>query len=89
MLKTNCIRQPQSYFPVHLATTIHALNSLITAVLPSPGYNFLTATLKCICNDSFIDVLRVVSVLWLQDELGSCLLGCLMQLVSSTKANLS
>ena len=65
MLKTNCIRQPQSYFPVHLATTIHALNSLITAVLPSPGYNFLTATLKCICNDSFIDVLRVVSVLWL------------------------
>ena len=42
MLKTNCIRQPQSYFPVHLATTIHALNSLITAVLPSPGYNFLT-----------------------------------------------
>ena len=40
MLKTNCIRQPQSYFPVHLTTTIHALNSLITAVLPSPGYNF-------------------------------------------------
>ena len=65
MLKTNCTRQPQSYFPVHLATTIHALNSLITAVFPSPGYNFLTATLKCICNDSFIDVLRVVSVLWL------------------------
>ena len=62
MLKTNCIRQPQSYFPVHLATTVHALNS---AVLPSPGYNFLTATLKCVCNDSFIDVLRVVSVLWL------------------------
>ena len=26
--------------PVHLATTIHALNSLTTAVLPSPGYNF-------------------------------------------------
>ena len=62
MLKINCIRQPQSYFPVYLATTIHALNSLITAVLPSPGYNFLTATLKCICNDSFIDVLRVVIV---------------------------
>ena len=65
MLKTNSIRQPQNYFPVHLATTIHSLNSLITAVLLSPGYNFLTATLKCICNDSFIDVLRVVSVLWL------------------------
>ena len=65
MLKTNRIRQPQSYFPVHLATTIHALNSLITAVFLSPGYNFLTTNLKCICNDSFIDVLRVVSVLWL------------------------
>ena len=54
MVKTNCIRQPQSYFPVHLATTMHAPNSLIIAVLPSPGYNFLTATLKCSCNDSLI-----------------------------------
>ena len=36
MLKTNCIRQPQSYFPVYplSTTTIYALNSLITAVLP-------------------------------------------------------
>ena len=83
MLKTNCIRQPLELLPVHLTTAIHALNFLITAVLPSPGYNFLTATLKCICNDSFIDD-EAVSV-----ELGSCLLGCLMQLVSSTKANLS
>ena len=48
-----------------VATTIHALNSLITAVLPSPDYNFLTATLKCICNDSFIDDPRIVSILWL------------------------
>ena len=38
-------------------------------VVPSPGYKFLTATLKCICNDSFTDVLRVVSVLWF-NELG-------------------
>ena len=57
-------RQPQSYFPVHLTTTIHTLNSLITAVLPSPGYNF---SLYCnfevdLYNDSFIDVLRVVIV---------------------------
>ena len=39
--------------------------------------------------DSFTDVLRVVSVLCLYDELASCLLGCLMQLVFNTKANLS
>ena len=66
MLKTNMHKATpgQSHFLVYLATTIHALKSLITAVLHSPGYNFLTATLKCICNDSFIDVLRVVSVLW-------------------------
>ena len=39
--------------------------------------------------DSFTDVLRVVSVLCLYNELASCLLGCLMQLVFNTKANLS
>ena len=52
-------------------------------VVPSPGYKFLTATLKCICNDSFTDVLRVVSVLWF-NELGSYLLSCLMELVSAS-----
>ena len=39
--------------------------------------------------DSLTDVLRVVSVLWLYDELGCCILGCLMQLDFGTKANLS
>ena len=39
--------------------------------------------------DSLTDALRVVIVLWLKDELGSCPLGCLMQLVLNTKANLS
>ena len=39
MLKTNCIRQPQSYFPVHLATTIHALAELPQLVTTS-YYNF-------------------------------------------------
>ena len=29
--------------------------------------------------DSLTDVLRVVSVLWLYGELGSCLSGCLIQ----------
>ena len=32
-------------------------------------------------------VLRVVSVLWLSDELGICLFGCLVQLVFNTKTN--
>ena len=60
------------------------LKTLITSVLPSPGYQLPACTksiLKCICNDSFTDVLKVVSVLWLKDELGSCLLGCVMELV--------
>ena len=43
----------------------NTLKTLIIFVVSSPGYKFLTATLKCICNDSFTDVLRVVSVLWL------------------------
>ena len=30
--------------------------------------------------NSLTDVLRFFSMLWLQGELGSCLLGCLMQL---------
>ena len=33
-----------------------------------------------ICNDFFTDVLRVVSALWLQEELGSCWLSCLRHL---------
>ena len=32
--------------------------------------------------DPLTDVVRVVSVLWLQDELGSCLSACFVQLVS-------
>ena len=59
VLETNC---PRGSCQVHLTTTIH-MRTLITSVLPSPGYEFLAATLKCICNDSFTDVLRVVSVL--------------------------
>ena len=47
-IETNCIRQPKGYScQVHLTTTIH-WNILITSVLPSPGYKFLAATLKCI-----------------------------------------
>ena len=43
----------------------NTLKTLIIFVVPSPGYNFLTAIMKCICNDSFTDILRVASVLWL------------------------
>ena len=42
----------------------NTLKTLITSVLLSLGYKFLTATLKCICNNSFTDVVRVVSVLY-------------------------
>ena len=35
--------------------------------------------------DSLSDVLRVGSELWLEDELGSFHLGCLKQLVFTTK----
>ena len=65
MLKTNCIRQPQSYIVLpslscnHNTCTELPHNSCASF---SWLYNFLTATLKCICNDSFIDVLRVVIV---------------------------
>ena len=38
-------------------------------------------------DDSLTDVLKVVNVLWLQDELGNCLSGCLKQLVSNTKTS--
>ena len=57
--ETNCIRQPKGQLP----SSSYNHNTLITSVLPSPGYMLLTATLKCICSDSFTDVLRVVSVL--------------------------
>ena len=37
--------------------------------------------------DSLTDVLRVVSVLWLYDELGCYIFGCLMQLDFRTSYN--
>ena len=62
VLETNF---PRGSCQVNLTTMHNTLKTLITSVLPSSGYKFLTATFKCICNDSFTDVLRVVSVLWL------------------------
>ena len=39
------------------------------------AWPFHTATLKCICNDSFTDVMRVVIVLWLSEYCG-CKMNC-------------
>ena len=65
MLETNCKRKPQGQLPSS-SYNHTTLKTLIKSVLPSPGYKFFTATLKCICNnDSFTDVLKVVTVLWL------------------------
>ena len=41
--------------------------------------------LLMMAGDSLSNVLRVGSELWLEDELGSFLLGCLKQLVFNTK----
>ena len=63
-LETNYIRQPKEQLPGS-SYNHNTLKAFITSVIPSPGYiksmkvphcNF---NLKCICNDSFTDVLRV------------------------------
>jgi len=33
----------------------NTLKTLMTSALPSPDYKFFTATMKCICNDSFTE----------------------------------
>ena len=60
LLETNSIRQSKGQLP-RSSYNHNTLKTLITSVLPSSGYMFHTATLKCICNASFTDVLRVVS----------------------------
>ena len=60
--KTNCIRQPKRQLPS--SSYNHILQPQYTE--PSSSYNHNTLKmLNGICNDSFKDVLRVVSVLWL------------------------
>ena len=61
-IKTNCKRQPKGQLPSS-SYNHDRVKSFITSVLPTLVYKFLTTTLKCICNDSFTDVLRVVSVI--------------------------
>ena len=66
---------PRRSCPVHLTTT-NTLKTIITSVIPSPAYTrskkvAYTAACKCICNDSFTDVM------WIECQcivvvLGSC-----------------
>ena len=60
LLETNCIRQPKGQLPTssYNHNTVHKICAPLTW-LQVP----YTANLKFICNDSFTDVLRVVSVL--------------------------
>ena len=58
------IKQPKGQLPSS-SYNHNTLKTLRTSLIPSSGYKFLTATMKCICNDFFTDVLRAVSVLWL------------------------
>ena len=72
VLETNYIRQPKEQLPGS-SYNHNTLKTLITSVIPSPGYiksmkdheSSLLQLLKCVCKDSFTDVLRVFSVLWL------------------------
>ena len=67
--KTNWIRQPMrqllSSSSNHNTLTIHWQSSWGNHLLALKTWKLLTATLNCICNDSFTYVLRVICVLWL------------------------
>ena len=81
VLDTNCIRHPKGQPP----SSSYNHNTLLrTSVNESLQMHFLMEA-----GDSLTDVLRVVSVLWLYDELGCYIFGCLMQLDLRTKANIS
>ena len=62
VLKTNCIRQPKGQLP---SSSYNHNNTDNPHNICGSLIWVLTATLKCICNDSFTDVLGAVSVLWL------------------------
>ena len=81
--ETNCIRQPESMWETAAQFILqprHTENPQTICegihLLALRAWKFLTTTLKCICNDSSTDVLRVV---WFYDKLGSYLSGYLMQ----------
>ena len=77
VLETNCIRQPERQPPsssYNHKTQITLRTSV--SIIRACKWLFLTANLKCTCYDSI-----KVSVLWLQDKVGSCLSGWLQQLV--------
>ena len=59
VLDTNCQHERQLSSSLYYHNTPQNRNHLLALRA------FLTTTLKCICNNSFTDVLRVVIVLWL------------------------
>ena len=67
VLETNCIRQPKGQLP-SLSYNHITLKTLITS-FTLRAWKFLTATMKSICSNYFTDVLRVVSGLWLENEM--------------------
>ena len=78
--------------PVHFTTTLHwqfqnICEKILQMHFKVAVRNFYVFIVQA--GDSLTDALRVVIVLWLKDELGSCPLGCFMQLVFNTKANLT
>ena len=85
VLNTNCIRHSKGQ-PPRSSYNHNTLKTLITSVNESLQMHFLMEA-----GDSLTNVLRVVSILWLYDELGCYIFGCLMELAIDfcTKANLS
>ena len=69
VIEINWIRQPETacQFILQPEHTNNPQNICeeTTCLHHARPWNLLTAILKCICDDSFTDVLRVVSVLWL------------------------
>ena len=62
VLKSNCIRKPKGQLPSS-SYNHNTLKTLITSLTPTYGYE--SSLLKCICKDSFTDVLRVHCKKWL------------------------
>ena len=84
---TNCIRRLEKQLPVHLTTTTHwqpsTLRTSVREILTCIMWEFLTTTLKCICN-------APSQMFWgLSVYCGCKVIGCLIQLVFHTKVNLS
>ena len=89
VLETNCIKQPERQLPSS-SQNYNTLTILRKCVRVSPAYKSVEVRYCNICKtlSQMSDVMRVVSVFCLQDELGSYLSGCLMQLAFHTALSL-